>query len=256
MGIDHDPSIEHEPQWAPRKHSLDPSEMQAERILAAESKRRTAADVVEHTVWDEPALSPELVGDDGQPRLTYADWLAWRIDSTRPTTTWLVTLLIVLAAGPWAILGALVKEVTSGTWGLIAVAVVAPIIEEVMKIAIALWVVEKRPYLFRWALQIMLCALAGGLAFAVLENLVYLKIYIPHPTATLVTVRWTVCVAMHVTCSLLAGFGLVRMWSESRRKLIPPDIHTAAPWLIAAICVHGMYNGAATLAEFAGWLPF
>jgi len=70
MGADHDPSIEHEPQWARRHHEVDPAEGAAERILAHEARTRGPDDAVDQTVWDEPALSPELVANDDGVRLT------------------------------------------------------------------------------------------------------------------------------------------------------------------------------------------
>ena len=256
MGADHDPSIEHEPQWARRHHEVDPAEGAAERILAHEARTRGPDDAVDQTVWDEPALSPELVANDDGVRLTYADWLAWRLETTSRARTWLVTLMIMLAAGPWAVLGALLRGFVSSTWGLVAIAIVAPVTEEVMKVAIAWWVVEKRPYLFRWSAQILACALAGGLAFAAIENVMYLEVYIPDATVKLAVIRWTVCVAMHVTCSCLAGFGLVLMWRRSLSEYVRPDIRIAAPWIIAAICIHGTYNAAVTITQFTGWLHF
>lgn len=256
MDADHDPSIEHEPQWARRRHEIDPSEARAENTLADESRDSNPDEAVDHSVWDEPALSREFVAEDDGSRLTYADWLAWRLETTPASHTWLITLLTMLAAGPFAVLGALLHGFAAGTWGLVAVAIIAPVTEEVMKIAIALWIVEKRPYLFRWSAQILLSALAGGLAFAAIENVMYLEVYIPDPTAKLAAIRWTVCVTMHVTCALLAGFGLVRMWRRSIAECVRPDIRIAAPWIVGAICIHGLYNASVTIAQIAGWLQF
>jgi hypothetical protein len=259
-----DPSIEHEPHLRPVEHVVDPTEAKAERLLASEARRANIDDAVEQTVWDEPALSSALVGPADGSRLTYAEWLDWRIATTPVARTWFVTLAVVLAAGPWGVLGALFKNMAAGTWGLIAVAAIAPVVEETMKIAIALWVVEKRPYLFRMPLQILLCALAGGLAFAFIENLMYLNVFIPGSRETVPTAaatgltlwRWTVCTGLHVTCSFVAGLGLVRMWSHAIAHRTRPKVAHAAPLIITAIVVHGTYNGAVTSAELAGWLPF
>lgn len=256
MGIDHDPSLEHEPQWERRHHEVDPSEFQAQRVLKAESSHANLDDAVDHTVWDEPALSPEVMRDDSKPRLTYADWLDWRIETTSAARTWWITFWVALAAGPWAILGALFRSSAAGGWGMITLAVIAPVTEEVMKVAIALWIVEKRPYLFRWPAQILLCTLAGGLAFAAIENLMYLKVYIADPTQLLIVVRWTVCVTMHVSCSLLAGFGLVHVWSRAITNGVRPEVRWAAPWIVAAMCIHGAYNTMAVITQLSGWIKF
>ena len=265
-------SIEHEPHLQSTLHEVDPTEAMAERLLASEATRADIDEVVQHTVWDEPTLSGELVGPADGPRLTYAEWLDWRIATTSNERTWLVTLAIVLASGPWGVFGALFKSATAGAWGLIAVTVIAPVVEETMKVAIALWVIEKRPYLFRRPIQILLCALAGGLAFAFIENLIYLNVTIPGNMETqgpeqaqsvstavstdLARWRWTVCTGLHATCSFLAGLGLVRMWSRAITLRTRPKIAHAAPMILLAMFCHGLYNGTVTIAELAGWLPF
>jgi hypothetical protein len=266
-----DPSIEHEPQMRPGGFATDPTEPKAERQLASEARRANIDEYVEQTVWDEPALSRELVGPDDGQRLTYAEWLDWRIATTPAARTWLVTLAVVVAAGPWGVVGALLESVAIGTWGWIVVATIAPVAEEMMKIAVVLWIAEKRPYLFRTAFQILLCALAGGLAFALIENLMYLHVYFPrgmeaqgHPQAEaaravaladLATWRWTVCTALHVTCSFLAGLGVVRMWSYAMVHRTRPQVAHAAPLIVTAMICHGLYNTAVTIAEMVGWAP-
>jgi len=266
-----DPSIEHEPQMRPEGFATDPTEPKAARRLAREARRANIDDYVEQTVWDEPALSRELVGPDDGQRLTYAEWLDWRIATTPTVRNWLVTLAVVLAAGPWGVVGALFEEIAIGTWGGIVVATIAPVAEEMMKIAIVLWVAEKRPYLFRTAFQIVFCALAGGLAFALIENLMYLHVYFPRGIeaqgqqqaaaagavafADLATWRWTVCTALHATCSLIAGLGVVRMWSRAMAHRTRPQVAQAAPLIVTAMVCHGLYNTVITIAELAGWAP-
>ncbi len=273
----HDPSIAHEPHLHAGAHEVDPAEAKAQRLLGHETAQANIDEVVQHTVWDEPTLSAALAGPARGPRLTYAQWLDWRIATTPIARTWYVTLAIVLAAGPWGVLGALFENMAAGTWGLIAVVIIAPVVEETMKVAIALWVIEKRPYLFRRPLQILLCALAGGLAFAFIENVMYLHVTIPasvkaekkelaeakgiQPAAKtapidLATWRWTICTGLHATCSFLAGLGLVRMWSQAIHHRTRPKIAHAAPMIITAMIVHGLYNGSVTVAELADWLPF
>jgi len=265
-------SIEYEPHLQADAYEVDPTEAKARRLLASETARANIDDVVQHTVWDEPVLSDALLGPADGPRLTYSEWLDWRIATTPSTRTWFVTLAIVLAAGPWGALGALFENMTAGVWGWIAAVIVAPVVEETMKVAIALWVIEKRPYLFRNSAQILLCALAGGLAFAFLENLIYLNFTIPGSreavgsesarsvvtaaSIDLATWRWTICTSLHATCSFLAGLGLARMWSQATSHRIRPKIVHAAPMIIIAMVVHGLYNGTMIIAELVGWLPF
>ena len=58
--------------------------------------------------------------------------------------------------------------------------------------------------------------------------------------------------ALHVGCTLVAGIGAANVWhkqiTQLRRVPIPVDMR----YLVAAIVIHGLYNGAATLFEVSG----
>ena len=84
----------------------------------------------------------------------------------------------------------------------------------------------------------------------------YLFVYFPDAAPALTLVRWTVCVAIHTFCSTLAGIGLVRIWSRTMSSREKPQISYGVPWGVAAIVVHGLYNGCASLAEMIGWTKF
>ncbi len=206
----------------------------------------------DRSVWDEPALSPALAGKPGPDARTYASWFRERRATTTLGLSWAVTVAVGLAAGPWAVLGSL--------WGggqtmisLLAVTVFGPMAEEVMKTAAAAYIVERRPFLFRSRGQIMVCAIASGLAFASIENVIYLNVYVPDPPAWLVTWRWTVCVGLHVGCTLIASLGLARIWRRTEETAARPDLSLGFPFLITAVVVHGLYNGAALLMSFGGY---
>jgi hypothetical protein len=250
-----DPRIEYEPHLLglPAKH--DPSEAEADERLQREWDRTTDADHVEHTVWDEPGLSRELSGKTPSGELTYEIWLGKHIQQVSVLDTWLVTLAVILAAGPWGIVGALFTGVAGqGAGQAIAVTVFGPVTEEITKIALALWIVEKRPYLFSSIPQILLCAGAGGLAFAAIENLVYLNVYVRDHSPAFEAWRWTVCVGLHVGCSLTAGIGIARIWDRSMRLLERPKLALGVPWFVTAMIGHGVYNGSVFIAEAMGWL--
>lgn len=187
-----------------------------------------------HGVGDEPGVTAPA------GTVTYHDHLLAGLHRTPVTTTWLATLIAVIAAGPWAILAAILG-ISADTQG-VAMVVVGPLCEEVAKVAVAFLIVERWPWLFRWRLQILLAAVAGGLVFAVIENLLYLNVYIPHPEPWLVHWRWTVCVALHTGCSLIAGLGIARVWSTCWRTHQPPDGNHAIPFLATAALIHGTYN--------------
>jgi RsiW-degrading membrane proteinase PrsW (M82 family) len=242
MSPDRD-SIHDEPHFQNRFYASE----QPEQPLRALSDEEKAA----HSVWDEPGLSQPLAGETPQDAATYARWLDERLRRVTPATSWATTILTALVAGPLAIIGTLVSGQNAGAaaFGVLGAVLLAPLLEEIMKNASALWVVESRPYLFRSRWQIALCVLASGAVFAIVENLLYLHVYIDDPSPELVRWRWTVCVALHMGCALIAGLGTMRIWRHSVTRLAPPRLSIGAPYLLAAMILHGAYNAAATIME-------
>lgn len=243
-----DPSIEHEPHLKPGGFAADPGEAKARRIVDAGRSAQTENDRVEHTVWDEPGLSSELAGEVPAGSLTYAAWLEKRIQGTTFGHSWRMALLIAAAAGPWALFGALTRGGQS-FFGILILTIFAPAVEEMMKVAAPLWVIEKRPYLFRSRVQIALCVLASGCVFAAIENVLYLNVYIAEPSDILVRWRWTAGMALHMGCSFVAGLGLMRIWSRTIRDRTMPMLSLGAPYMVIAMVIHGTYNAFALVVE-------
>jgi len=238
-----------EPHLRGRPLQPDPSEERADRTLAHGQRPDQG---VEHTIWDEPALSPLLAGAVPPGELTYRRWLLERRDRTTAARSWAITIGAAAAAGPWAVLGAFWGSGRT-VFSVAALIAFAPLVEEMMKAALALYVVEKKPFLFRSRAQIGLCVVAGAFAFAVLENLLYLNVYIPKPPVALVRWRWSVCVALHMGCSLIASMGLMRVWTDTWRRLDRPRLALAYPYVLTAVVVHGTYNALALLLTVAGF---
>ncbi len=242
-----DPSVHREPHLRGEGYRADPSEAKTD---AREARRRppSEAEAVDQSVYDEPAFSAELAGPAAKGGLTYRGWLEQGRERVSVEGSWGLTLLLALAAGPWAVLGAMLSEWQSWLGALVLVAF-APVAEEMMKVAAALYVVEKRPFLFRSAAQIMLTVLAGALVFSVVENLLYLHVYVRHPSAALIAWRWTVCVALHTGCTFIAGLGLVRIWRDAWERMDRPRLPLGSPYLMTAIVLHAVYNASALLLE-------
>ncbi len=242
----HDPSVSHEPHLESSDFETDPSEKKVQRKQERSSHSAPSEnEQVEHTVWDEPGLSKELTGEPAAGELTYRSWLEKRRQQTGESTTWLATIGVALLAGPWAILGAFINPfITEGytAVGIGAVVLFGPVVEEMLKAGTALILIEKRPYLFRSPVQIFLCVLAGGGVFAVIENLLYLYVYVPDPPESLVHWRWSICILLHMSCTLISGMGLQRMWRDVWRRRERPRIAIAFPYLVVAMVVHGSYN--------------
>jgi|GEM_PF-480172 len=250
-------SIENEPHLAASNFAGDPSEEAAAQRLEREQAMATEADAVEHTVWSEPSLSAALAGEPDEQQVTYRAWLVHQMDQTTWSKSLAVMLLVALAAGPWAVVSAFyVGGVTAGSFSfsILLYTVFGPVSEEVAKVAAALWVVEKRPFLLKSLGQIFFCAACGGLAFAALENVLYLFVYVPEHSPEFVRFRWTVCVFLHVSCSLVAGVGLARIWDNAMRNLHPPRLALGVPWFVIAMTGHGLYNLTVIIASAAGWL--
>jgi hypothetical protein len=131
--------------------------------------------------------------------------------------------------------------------GLAMVVALAPTMEETLKIALAAYVVELRPYLFRRAGQIVAAAVGSAFVFAAIENFIYLNIYVPHPSQGLFIWRWTICVALHVGCSAVAATGLIEIWKQAVSELRPPRLTQGLSRLMLAIGIHGTYNALAAL---------
>ena len=243
-----DPDIRNEPHLQPGQFVPDNSEQRAAHELSREASGTSDAERVEHSVWDEPSLSPDLAGVPDAQQLTYARWLDQCQQQTSWFNSWLAVLWVALAAGPWGILGALLQSV-HGTFALPALIIFGPVTEEITKIAVVLWVVEKRPFWFRSMWQILLCAASGGMVFAIVENLIYLQIYISEPTPEIVHWRWSACVGLHIVCSLTAGMGLVRIWNDAMHHRHRPQLSRGVPWLITAMAGHAIYNATVTFAQ-------
>jgi len=248
-------SIENEPHLRYGSFEADPSEAKVDQKRKRPAQSEIDHEQVEHSVWSEPTLSPEFGNSPDADQWTYGRWLQAGMERTTWLDSMLITLGVALAAGPWGVLGAFASAGATG-FGILMVTVFGPVAEEVAKVAAALWVVEKRPYWFKSSGQILFCALCGGLAFAALENLVYMYIYVPNHTWDFVVYRWTVCVLLHVSCSLIAGVGLARMWRDSIGNRRPPQMSRALPWLFVAMGIHGLYNLSVTVASSFGWLDF
>lgn len=222
-----------------------------EPALGQRSAPESEEDRVRASVWDEPAsrvagLTP------GPDDATYAAWYRRKLRETSVVTALGVTLILALASGPFAILGTMLTMSTGGTAGIgiLMIVLVGPMIEEMLKVGATLIALERKPYLFLSAWQILIAGMAGGLCFAVVENLLYIHVYIEDPSDAIIFWRWTVCTFMHVGCSTIASLGLIRMYRRARANATPPEVRLAYPPLIAAIALHGVYNAGAVLLEF------
>ncbi len=120
--------------------------------------------------------------------------------------------------------------------------VLGPVAAEVLKIAIAYTLIERRSLLIRRAGQIHLMTLGTAGIFAIVQNLVYLLIYFRSWPMELVVYRWFACVPMHGLCTLIATRGLVLIWERAQDEDSPARSTRAFPYIAAAIVMHAIYN--------------
>ena len=131
-------------------------------------------------------------------------------------------------------------------FGFIMLVFLGPFAEESLKQSGTIFQLEKMPGSLRFDWQFFLTGMVGGAVFSVLENLIYEYIYLAKfpsdKLAAVMAFRWTVCMALHVLCTVISWMGLRRVWRESLEKGRPCRIADAFPWFAAATFVHGLYN--------------
>ena len=155
------------------------------------------------------------------------------------------------ASGLFAILCAFAKGALG--FGLLAVAVGAPVVEETAKVVLPLMCLEKEPWRFRSVSSIALTCLCSALVFATIENLLYFHVYISKDklTAGIIQYRLTVCTLMHVACTMISTCGLARAWREAKKGLSAFSAPTVTPYLVVAMVIHGLYNAVAMIFSLA-----
>lgn len=211
-------------------------------------------ELARHSIFNEPHVLSDIDAATLMPReqqVSYANWLRAKMAATSSDKTWAVTLFCLLFGGIWAVLAAMVNNSLVGGSILIIAVIFAPVIEEVMKVALAAWIVETRPYLFKSKLQIRIAIIASGATFGILENIYYVTLILPKVNApeSMYTFRWIVCTSLHIITTIITSIGIARSWSDATTNLREPSLDRAYPWLLAGIILHGLYNGGAVLFE-------
>lgn len=222
----------------------DPSENRADL-----GNLPTEEEALRDSVANEPALA-----DRQDPER----WRAWHERKRRECSlagNLMVTLAVAVATGPAAVVGAFLAGSQGATQAVYAV-VFGPIVEELLKQGGMIYLLERRPYRIFASWQFPFAALAAGLAFATIENLMYLHVYAAGPDSGIedfeafAAFRWTVCTALHVVCALIASTGLIRAWRRHLADGQPVDLSAAYPLFAVAMAVHGVYNLVALFIRF------
>jgi len=155
-----------------------------------------------------------------------------------------------LASGVFGFICAFLRELGAVIPEWMAIIFLAPPIEEILKIALPIIVLEHRTRWIHRGQELLWFAMGSALVFAVVENLVYTFVYLEDPSAGLLWWRWGVCTAMHVGASALSGVGLMRAYKRGIKTNVRPRFIWEWPWLAGAIAIHLVYNSIIVFAEF------
>ena len=91
--------------------------------------------------------------------------------------------------------------------------------------------------------------------FGVIENILYLEVYFPDKAAEIAPYRWLATAPMHAIASSIAALGAARVWRDAMTRRLAPRVSLAAPFIVAAVLLHGAFNLAATVLGIAGIIP-
>ncbi len=233
-------STEHEPALGAGPFDLDPAETRATPI----ERRPDDLEMLRDDVAIEPAL-PQHADSH-----RWNGWLRRKREECSLPGNLAATVAVALLGGPFAIFGAMITA-GQGFGPLLYVIVFGPVVEELLKQSGMTYLLEKKPYRVFSAWQFLFAAVVSGLAFATIENLVYIHVYMPAQGVADIEAtaawRWAVCTPLHVGCSMIASLGLIRAWRRHLHDGRPADLSAAFPWFVAAMVLHGAYNSVAML---------
>lgn len=232
--------IHSEPSGFDGPFESDPTEQKVPPIDGHEDEISTVRD----SVLNEPAFTGQL------QQAEMGQWLAQKRARCTLTGNLLVTLAAALVAGPFAVIGALMIG-RQTFFQILYMILFAPIIEELLKQSGMIYLLEKKPYRIFSSGQFIFAAVISAAAFATFENLLYINVYIRpemmEDFSRFCYFRWTVCTTLHVACSVIASFGLVRVWKKQTTDGRAADLAFGFYWFSAAMILHGLYNLTVTI---------
>lgn len=257
-----DPDVFNEPHLQAQLSGTNPPTPHGADHVAHEpalSNKSRALDSIEHSVWDEPSVALDPSDPASQDALTYRRFLDGRIRATSEIDSWIVTLGLMLLAGPVAAIASILFLAGGGQQGLASVTVmciISPLLQEMFKIMIPLWIAEKRPWLFKSWFQFFLIGLTTGTIFAVVNNW-FLAWILPDTTAAFLFL-WIGVLGLHLIMTTISMTGVERIWRQTLAQSEPPRVEIGYPFFITAIGIHIVFSIAYTVLlviyEFRAWM--
>jgi len=209
-------------------------------------------DVIRDSVLSEPVYAC-----NGRRNAAFGNWLREGSKTTTLAGNLLYTCGAALLSGPFAVLGALIAG-RQTTAAVVYAVLFGPVTEELLKQAGMIYLLERAPFRISSRWQLVAGAVIASLAFATIENLMYVHLYFsglpPDMAATAAAFRWVVCTALHVACGVVASLGLIKTWRSMWACERPASLAVAFPYFLAAMAIHGAYNAVAIL--FRGLMFF
>lgn len=150
----------------------------------------------------------------------------------------LPTFFLVVGGGLVAIPAAFQGEIFGG---LLVVWLWAPIIEEILKPGGIYLLLLKWPGSISNRLWAGISGACAGLAFGLVESLIYVTVYFSNPTQEEVLIRFTVPVTMHVVASSIFAMGITLRIPRSLKQGVSLPVSSWGFFLIA-IVLHSSYN--------------
>ena len=242
--------INNEPARYNGQFTPDPSEETVPAIDGHEDEISTIRD----SVLNEPAFTGHL----DQAELSV--WLAQKRAHCTIEGNLGVTLAAALIAGSLAVLGAMIKgiDLLFTLNPIVHIIVKAfyiilygPVVEEFLKQSGMIYLLEKKPYRVFSSAQIIIAAVISAGLFASIENLLYIHLYtkghVFENFNNYCCFRWIVCTSLHLVCSIIASFGLIKIWKKQLADGRAADLSIGFNYFVTAIAIHGIYNLAATV---------
>lgn len=241
-----DPDIRNEPHLRPGKvvSGFDPA-IDAPlgfNSQPTEFSERSDEDI-DHSVWDEPSLTPDVQASTPSSALTYANWLDRRRADWSEFNAWTVTLGVVMLSLPLAAVAAIISWTTGNVFfvsDVFVACLAGPMLQEICKIAVPLWIVEKRPYFFTTWFQFFVLALATATAFAVVSNFI-LTLVVREITMPIFLFQWVGVLGLNLITAAISTYGLETIWRNSINSGKPPKLDDGYPYFATAIGLHVVF---------------
>jgi RsiW-degrading membrane proteinase PrsW (M82 family) len=120
-------------------------------------------------------------------------------------------------------------------------AVIAPVVEEVMKPFGVYLLLFTWPHLLKHRLHTALLAAWGGLLFGLIEALLYVGVYVDDPSRSFIVYRFSLPLVLHTTTSFIFGLALDQRLVIAVKGQAPLAVSNFK-FMALAIAIHSAFN--------------